>query len=489
MSLVTKQEEHTHVNEIKYFKVLIQEMDLKVDMAFLMALLGLISFDTTDRSQEASQYALDKKRVHDKLGEAFAVQAALSTDRNFFDFFHLSPLKIHVSFSQLGGGAEAEKAQAAIGGSFVSLLLKSVGVAVTEVQDVEFKLAYFEIRGKVYTQQQLIDVAVKHYSSQALKQMYVLVLGLDVLGNPFALITGLKEGAKDFFYEPYQGLIQGPGEFAEGLMIGAKSLLGHTVGGAAGAVSRITGTLGKGIAALTMDDKYKQERRQAMGKKPVNVKEGLTRGGKGLLDGVLGGVTGIVTKPMEGAKSGGTAGFFKGLGKGVVGVVARPAGGLVDFASSTLEGIKGSASSGSGIGRLRPPRCFYADKVIKPYNRHEAEGNAVLQETKKTRAVLADDTYFCHSLLNIKKVLLITNKHIIVAGKTEVFEAWQIDWMCGFQELTAEPTTDGERLVLKVLDKAKAKGIFKRQSADTRVLTPSPEVAQWLVGKIKEARS
>ena len=53
-------------------------------------------------------------------------------------------------------------------------------------------------------------------------------------------------------------------------------------GGAAGAVSRITGTLGKGIAALTMDEKYKQERRQEMGKKPVNVKEGLTRGGKGL---------------------------------------------------------------------------------------------------------------------------------------------------------------------------------------------------------------
>ena len=39
---------------------------------------------------------------------------------------------------------------------------------------------------------------------QALKQLYVLVLGLDVLGNPFALITGLKEGARDFFYEPYQ---------------------------------------------------------------------------------------------------------------------------------------------------------------------------------------------------------------------------------------------------------------------------------------------
>ena len=31
----------------------------------------------------------------------------------------------------------------AIGGSFVSLLLKSVGVAVTEVQDVEFKWVTF----------------------------------------------------------------------------------------------------------------------------------------------------------------------------------------------------------------------------------------------------------------------------------------------------------------------------------------------------------
>lgn len=34
--------------------------------------------------------------------------------------------------------------------------------------------------------------------------MYVLVLGLDVLGNPFGLIRGLSEGVEAFFYEPYQ---------------------------------------------------------------------------------------------------------------------------------------------------------------------------------------------------------------------------------------------------------------------------------------------
>ena len=60
--------------------------------------------------------------------------------------------------------------------------------------------------------------------------MYVLVLGLDVLGNPFGVIRGLAEGIEDLFYEPYQGAIQGPEEFAEGLANGVKSLLGHAVG-------------------------------------------------------------------------------------------------------------------------------------------------------------------------------------------------------------------------------------------------------------------
>ena len=54
-------------------------------------------------------------------------------------------------------------------------------------------------------------------------------------------------------------------------------------GGAAGAVSRITGALGKGIATLTLDDEYQKKRRENMTKKPADLKEGLARGGKGLV--------------------------------------------------------------------------------------------------------------------------------------------------------------------------------------------------------------
>ena len=48
-------------------------------------------------------------------------------------------------------------------------------------------------------------------------------------------------------------------------------------------MSRITGALGKGIATLTLDEEYQRKRREALNKKPADLKEGLARGGKGLV--------------------------------------------------------------------------------------------------------------------------------------------------------------------------------------------------------------
>ena len=53
-------------------------------------------------------------------------------------------------------------------------------------------------------------------------------------------------------------------------------------GGAAGAVSRITGTLGKGLAAVTMDSEYQQKRREKLNREPATASEGFARGVKGL---------------------------------------------------------------------------------------------------------------------------------------------------------------------------------------------------------------
>ena len=54
------------------------------------------------------------------------------------------------------------------------VLKKRVNLLCEEFSELSFRrcrLAYFEIKDKVYTQQQLIDVATKHYISQVNKTL------------------------------------------------------------------------------------------------------------------------------------------------------------------------------------------------------------------------------------------------------------------------------------------------------------------------------
>lgn len=69
------------------------------------------------------------------------------------------------------------------------------------------RLGFFEGKNTFYNQSQLTSEMGRHYAGQAVKQLYVLVLGLDVLGNPFGLLRRMAEGMEILFYEPYQVLI------------------------------------------------------------------------------------------------------------------------------------------------------------------------------------------------------------------------------------------------------------------------------------------
>ncbi|KAM7329987.1 hypothetical protein ACRRTK_011600 [Alexandromys fortis] len=286
VSIVMRSAGHSQISRIKYFKVLIQEMDLRLDLGFVYAIADLVTKAEVTENTEVEYFHKDVETFEQEYETVSSVD---QSQINLFEYFHISPIK-------------------------------------------------------------------------AIKQMYVLILGLDVLGNPFGLIREFSEGVEAFFYEPYQGAIQGPEEFVEGMALGLKALVGGAVGGLAGAASKITSAMAKGVAAMTMDEDYQQKRREAMNKQPAGLREGITRGGKGLV-------------------SEGAAGFFKGVGKGLVGAVARPTGGIIDMASSTFQGIK-RATETFEVESLRPPRFFNEDGVIRPYRLREGTGNQMLQEEK-----------------------------------------------------------------------------------------------------------
>uniref|UniRef100_A0A8C3GZF6 Vacuolar protein sorting 13 homolog A n=1 Tax=Corvus moneduloides TaxID=1196302 RepID=A0A8C3GZF6_CORMO len=474
VSIVMRTAGHSQISHIKYFKVLIQEMDLRLDLGFLYAVVEFFTQSDVPSDQELELF---KKDVESLQEELMSVSSMDTSQISLYEYFHISPIKLHLSFSLSTGGEDSNKEERKnelIPFQSVNLLLKSIGATLTDVQDIVFKLAFFELRYHFSTTQQLQSSVVRHYSKQAIKQMYVLILGLDVLGNPFGFIRGLSEGVEAFFYEPYQGAIQGPEEFIEGMALGLKALVGGAVGGLAGAASRITGAMAKGVAAITMDEDYQQKRREAMNKQPTGLREGITRGGKGLVSGFVSGITGIVTKPIRGAQEEGAAGFFKGVGKGLVGAVARPTGGIIDMASSTFQGIKKVADSSEDVISLRPPRFFGEDGVIRPYRLRDGTGSQMLQKIENGR--FAKLRYIAHAMVNSTDLLMVTKSGVLFVTKG-TFGQLTCEWQYTYDEFTKEPfIVDGRRLRIEA--KERVKSVFHAKEFGKIINFRSPEDAK-----------
>ncbi|KAI4501433.1 hypothetical protein M0802_003310 [Mischocyttarus mexicanus] len=481
LSMVKRLLEHSTVQQFRYFKVLIQEFHIKVDIVFINVIMAFFEANVANDAEESELFRKDMKLVHEPLMYHVSL-ITTAEQKNFFDLLHFSPLKIHISFSMTGTGSGPSAVP-----QVLNVLLQGIGVTLTDINDIVFKLAYFERDYTFMTHKQLISEATMHYVGQAIKQAYVLVLGLDVIGNPYGLVVGTMKGIEDLFYEPFQGAIQGPGEFAEGLYLGVRSMLGHTVGGMAGAVSKITGAMGKGIAALTFDKDYQRKRQEQLNKQPANLHEGLVRSGKGLVMGVVDGVTGVVMKPISGAKEEGIEGFFKGFGKGVVGLVTRPTAGVVDFASGSFGAVRRAAELSEEAKRVRPPRFLQPDSLVRPYIRDEAEGNKILAELEKGKYANTD-IYFYHMYIN-KDVLLLTDKRIAYLEHSDLFGGWKVDWTHTWQEFGELPkiVDRGVQICIKDYSKRKKLGnLFGSPEQSKIILVPDSSLKQLLHIKIKE---
>ncbi|XP_077476237.1 intermembrane lipid transfer protein VPS13C isoform X2 [Stigmatopora argus] len=484
MSVITRSDHRSAVTQFKYFMVLVQEMAVKVDRGFLSAILALLAPAEPPRAAAHQSQLLQKDM---EILQAELMQSSLdqASGLHFFEHFHISPVKLHLSLS-LGPAAAGEA-----GAESLNLLLASIGATLIDVDDLVFKLDYFEVECQFYRREKLMRAATRHYSEQFLKQMYVLVLGLDVLGNPFGLIRGLSQGVEAFFYEPFQGAVRGPEEFAEGVVIGVRSLLGHTVGGAAGVVSRITGSVGKGLAAITMDPEYQRQRRDEMNRAPRDFGQSLAKGGKGFLKGVVGGVTGIVTKPVEGARKEGAAGFFKGIGKGLVGVVARPTGGVVDMASSAFQGIQRAAESTEQVAKLRPVRLIREDGIIRAYDLAEARGLDLFQRWELNR--LEGEVFCRHCPYPGRKKtnVVVTNRRVVCVKEVDFMAHFSKEWECLYENLYRPPDLTGTRLNIYCKEPRKLNVGQKDDDRETirSIELQDEKIARGMLSSVTDARA
>eukprot|EP00164_Ancoracysta_twista_P002864 GFYU01003814.1.p1 GENE.GFYU01003814.1~~GFYU01003814.1.p1 ORF type:complete len:819 (-),score=269.28 GFYU01003814.1:92-2548(-) len=88
-----------------------------------------------------------------------------------------------------------------------------------------------------------------------------------------------------------------------------------------------------------------------------HVAEGLMIGTGAALEETVGGITGIFSKPIEGAKAGGVKGAAKGVGEGLVGAVAGPLKGGVIFLEKVSEGLHNTPDALGGQDGTKSPEA------------------------------------------------------------------------------------------------------------------------------------
>jgi vacuolar protein sorting-associated protein 13A/C len=148
--------------------------------------------------------------------------------------FTLDEIRINLTFkSGAGVGATSRLLQ-------MGLIIANVDEAPLVLKRLNLPLGVFE------SPNQVLDRIAKHYIQVMIREWYKILGAAEFLGAPGSFISHLGVGFHDFFSQSAQG----------GLYTGTKSLVKHSVHAFANTTSKITDTLGTGMAVLSFDPEY-----------------------------------------------------------------------------------------------------------------------------------------------------------------------------------------------------------------------------------------
>ena len=285
------------------------------------------------------------------------------------------------------------------------------------------------------------------YALEVMNKFYLLVGSFNVIGNPTELVGNVADGVKAFFMEPVQGLMKGPGAFVGGLGKGTTQLVSKTAFGLLNSVSKITSTVGDGVAAMAMSDSYQADR--AAGK-------------SNLVHGVWSGVTGVFTETSQGFKEKGVIGAVTGLGKGVIGAGAKTVTGAIDSVTHVVNGVKDVTHKEKTLDPIRSPRYIPLDNVLESYNAHLSDGIALLQMANRGSGIHLEpkERYVIHCTVDngTNCLILTTRQFILVTPRGKllgVASFGALEYKRNGQELEVIPTRGkSQKQLVRAMDSA-----------------------------------
>ncbi|GAA6031882.1 hypothetical protein JCM8097_003317 [Rhodosporidiobolus ruineniae] len=420
-AIILKDEAHG-VTYFKYASILLQEMTVEVDEDFLFALLDFAKFSgATGLEEPPSKLTEDPDEIPEP------VPTTKGGDL-YFEVLHLQPIQLDLSFMRTDRVNVEQKLTSR---NPLYFFINALTMALGNVNDAPVRLNALVIENARLSLPVLQERLQLHYSNEFFGQLYRVLGSADFLGNPVGLFTNVSSGVADFFVQPYDSvMMNGNKDLGIGIARGAGSLAKKTVFGLSDSLAKVSGSIGKGLSAATLDKQYQSQRRMRQFRnKPKHALYGVTAGATSFVTSVASGFEGLATKPLEGAETGGAAGFFKGVGKGLVGAVTKPAVGIFDLANNITEGIRNTTTvfDQTGIDRVRLPRFTASDGVLRPYSEREALGQNWLKNVENGKYF--NETYVAHLDLPSSEdtlVVILTTTRILLVKINKLRVGWDV---------------------------------------------------------------
>ena len=422
-AMVTRVKDDSYgVEYIKYATVLLQEMTVELDEDFIYAVLDF------SKVPGASWSAADEedKLCDDNIDIPQPRQQQAGRDI-YFEMLNIQPMQLNLSFVRTERVNVEDKTSSR---NPVMFFFNVMTMALGNINDAPVRFNALMLENVRVSIPVLVQNISNHYSQEAVYQIHKILGSADFLGNPVGLFNNISSGVADIFYEPYQGLIMSdrPEDFGIGLARGAGSFFKKSVFGFTDSISKVTGSVAKGLAAATMDKQFQDRRRITRARnRPKHAIFGVTAGANSLFTSVASGVGGLARKPLEGAEQEGAIGFFKGIGKGVVGLATKPAIGVLDFASNVSEGVRNTTTvfDGQELDRVRLPRYIPGDGIVRPYSQREALGQSWLKQVDNGKYF--DEQYIAHLELPTEDmVVMVTYAHILLIRSRRLQTEWDV---------------------------------------------------------------
>jgi vacuolar protein sorting-associated protein 13A/C len=287
LQLIAIRHKHIGASHYRHFEILIQEMELYLEEAFLRrwydfarSLLKFGQFSTAPEDlAEPTDEIISKYLVARKIGLspggglyklAKALMEPTSSDVIYLEKLFICSVRINFSFSR---GTIAHKDTSAI-----AVWLDAIGMVIPRIDRAPIRLNLLEMNNVFSSPNVLLSSIVTHYKGRLIIQGMKVFGYADFLGNPISVVSSLGQGVKDFFIEPRDALLHDPSQFGKGVLRGTASLVRNTVKGVSTFGSTLTGSMGTGLALISMDSEYAARREKEKYSRPENLGQGIAQG-------------------------------------------------------------------------------------------------------------------------------------------------------------------------------------------------------------------